>query len=82
MDLGTVESKLLATEAAAVAADIGESGARGVGPAPGTYSEPEEFASDMRMIWRNAFLYNKPELIVHQWAKELSIKFETWYAQL
>lgn len=52
MDLGTVEKKLLATEAKhqstpAQAAEVDEAT---------VYAAPEEFASDVRMIWRNSFL--------------------------
>ena len=52
-------------------------------PADGSfYSAPEDFASDMRMIFRNAFLYNKPDNFVVIAARELSVKFEPGWAAL
>jgi hypothetical protein len=79
-DFSTIEAKLLATEAAAQAAEIGDPQAR---PQDGTtYATPEEFASDVRMIFRNAFLYNREDHFVRVYAKEVSIKFESGYAQL
>jgi len=80
MDLSTVEAKLQRTESDAPAAEIGD--AMNQPPSDDKYREPEEFASDMRLIFRNAFLYNKPELIVYKQAHDLSIKFETEYAKL
>ncbi len=81
MDLATVEAKLVATEARARAAEIGDPAA--VPPPDGTtYASPDECASDVRMIWRNCYLYNKPEHVVTQSAKEMSIKFEQGFLQL
>lgn len=81
MDMATVDAKLVATEAAATAAEMGDSESKP--PADGTtYANPDDFASDMRMIFRNAFLYNKPENPVYIWAKEMSIKFEQGWSQL
>jgi len=81
MDLATVEAKLTATEARAASAEIGDAAA--APPADGTtYASPDEFASDVRMIWRNCYLYNKAEHAVTAWAKELSIKFEQGFLQL
>ena len=80
MDLATAEAKLLATEARATAAEVGNAAAA---PADGSfYSVPEDFASDMRMIFRNAFLYNKPDNFVVIAARELSVKFEQGWAAL
>lgn len=81
MDMATVDAKLLATEAAAVAAEMGDADSKP--PADGTtYATPDDFASDMRMIFRNAYLYNKAENVVYIWAKEMSIKFEQGWSQL
>jgi len=81
MDLATVEAKLMATEARARAAEIGDPAL--MPPPDGTtYASPDECASDVRMIWRNCYLYNKPEHVVTQSAKEMSIKFEQSFLQL
>ena len=80
MDFSTIDAKLTATEAAAVAAEVGD--APTTESDGTTYRTPEEFASDMRMVFRNAFLYNKPENVVFIWAKEMSIKFEQGWSQL
>ena len=53
MDLTTVENKLIATEAAATSADVSSATATSTA---GIYTSPDEFASDVRMIWRNTFL--------------------------
>ena len=43
----------------------------------GYYRDPDSVISDIRMVWRNAFVYNKPEHFVSQNARDMSIKFET-----
>lgn len=90
-DLGTIENKLLATEsklpnsdvgaADALTGDLSDASAPSVARSE-VYASPDEFASDVRMVWRNTFLYNQPALAIYQWARELSIKFEQQYAQL
>lgn len=80
MDFSTIDAKLTATEAAAAAAEVGDAP---ITASDGTtYRSPDDFASDVRMVFRNAFLYNKPENVVAIWAKEMSIKFEQGWSQL
>lgn len=40
------------------------------------YNDPNDVISDIRLIWVNAFTYNKPDNYVHQLAKDMSIRFE------
>ena len=44
---------------------------------PVQYTEPGEWESDMRLVFANAYLYNKPEHFVSIAAKECSVRFET-----
>jgi hypothetical protein len=81
MDLATIEAKLLATEARQAAAEIGPPRTEADNDGT-TYASPDDFASDVRMIWRNCFLYDKEAHAVTAWAKELSIKFEQGFLLL
>lgn len=89
-DLGTIEKKLIATDtklancelgAADAVNEMSDDAAQQVSRSD-VYGSPEEFASDVRMVWRNTHLYNKPALEVYQFARALSIKFEEWFAML
>jgi len=48
----------------------------------GTYEDPAEFIADVRLVFRNAFVYNKPDTVVYKYAESLSKQFEealwTW----
>jgi len=48
----------------------------------GTYKDPAEFIADVRLVFRNAFVYNKPDTSVYKFAENLSKSFEetlwTW----
>lgn len=68
MDLTTVERKLMATETRQAAADVGTPVDAGVGAEKISYGAPEEFASDVRMIWRNSFLCTNPTARTHECA--------------
>jgi len=46
------------------------------------YTLPTQFVSDMRLVFRNAYVYNKPNTDVWKMAEKLSIMFETDLANL
>jgi hypothetical protein len=48
----------------------------------GEYSHPSQFISDMRLVFRNAYVYNKPTTDVWKMAERLSMNFEMELANL
>uniref|UniRef100_A0A7S0IW54 Bromo domain-containing protein n=1 Tax=Calcidiscus leptoporus TaxID=127549 RepID=A0A7S0IW54_9EUKA len=68
MDLGTVERNLKRD----TALDFAEK----------QYQFVEEFAHDVRLVWKNAFLFNQPNHDVFKAAKKLALVFEEQLAAL
>jgi len=62
MDLGTVKSHLEADRQRPYAEKH--------------YQFAEEFAHDVRLVWKNAFLFNAPSLVIYKTAKQMSDTFE------
>ncbi len=49
---------------------------------PCEYNGPNECINDVRLVFRNAFLYNKADHWVTKVAEDLSIKFEALLGEL
>ena len=43
------------------------------------YQRLEEFADDVRLVWKNAFIFNAPDSLYFKAAKTLSDVFEKRY---
>lgn len=48
----------------------------------GKYIDPESFASDVRLVWRNAMKYNRSDSDIYQTAEKLSKLFEKRFAKV
>lgn len=48
----------------------------------GEYSTPEDFAEDVRLVWRNAMTYNPADHQIHKWAQQLSGIFEKKFSKI
>lgn len=48
----------------------------------GKYSTPQQFASDIRLVWENCMKYNRPDSDLHQTAEKMSKLFEKKYQKI
>lgn len=68
MDFGTIKRRI-------------DAGCASGGAGGGGYRHPDEFLADVRLVFDNARLYNKPGSDVHVMANTLQERFEERYAQ-
>ena len=48
----------------------------------GKYLTPEKFATDVRLVWKNAMTYNRPDSEIYITADKLSKLFERKFAKI
>jgi len=48
----------------------------------GKYPTPEKFCADVRLVWKNAMTYNRPDSEIHKTAEDMSKAFEKKYARI
>ena len=48
----------------------------------GKYGSPSDFAKDMRLIWKNAMTYNRPDSDIFETAEKLAKLFEKKMAKI
>lgn len=48
----------------------------------GKYNTPDKFAADVRLVWKNAMTYNRPDSDIYSTADKLSKVFERKFAKI
>jgi hypothetical protein len=48
----------------------------------GKYNTPDKFAADVRLVWKNAMTYNRPDSDIYSTADKLSTVFERKFAKI